>query len=212
MIGVKTMYVDKLNVRGLKIFLLALSLGACSTTELTSVWVDQENTRALRNILVVGISDNPEKQRLYEDTFVTLLQKQGIDAKAGYIEFRSNDVETTESVLAQLQTVNTEALLVTHALGVDNESVYHPPRMESVPHTYYDSFGGYYRTVYRYVHVPGYTSNHVVVRLETNLYDSGTQALLWSAQSKSVDPASLEKLISELAREVTSELGTAGFF
>ena len=205
------MSVEKLKFRDLKVLLLTLFLGACSTTELTSVWVNQENTRALNNILVVGISETPAKQRLYEDTFVTLLQTKGIDAKAGYTQLQTTDVETTDSILAQLQTVNTEALLVTHALGVDNESIYHPPRMESVPHTYYDSFSGYYRTVYRYVHVPGYTSNHIVVRLETNLYDSATQDLLWSAQSKSVDPASLEKLISELAKEVTSELKTAGF-
>ena len=205
------MYEKKFKIRDLKILLLALFLGACSTTKLTSVWVDKKNTRALNNILVVGVSETSAKQRLYEDTFVTLLQKQGIDAKAGYTKLQTTDIETTDSILAQLQTVNTEALLVTHALGVDNESVYHPPRMESVPHTYYDSFSGYYRTVYRYVHVPGYTSNHVIVRLETNLYDSATQDLLWSAQSKSVDPASLEKLISELAREVTSELRTAGF-
>ncbi len=206
------MSVYKHKFRNLALVMFTLTLGACSSTELTSVWVDESNTRALSSILVVGISESPEKQKLYEDTFVTLFQKKGIDAKAGYTEFRYDDAQTTDSILAQLQTVNAEALLVTHALGVNNESVYHPPRMESVPHTYYDSFSGYYRTVYRYVHVPGYTSNHVVVRLETNLYDSATQELLWSAQSKSVDPASLEKLISELANEVTSELGTAGFF
>ena len=206
------MSVYKHKFRNLALVMFTLTLGACSSTELTSVWVDESNTRALSSILVVGISESPEKQKLYEDTFVTLFQKKGIDAKAGYTEFRYDDAQTTDSILAQLQTVNAEALLVTHALGVNNESVYHPPRMESVPHTYYDSFSGYYRTVYRYVHVPGYTSNHVVVRLETNLYDSATQELLWSAQSKSIDPASLEKLISELASEVTSELGTAGFF
>ena len=204
-----SVYIHKL--KNLALVMFTLTLGACSSTELTSVWVDEINTRALNSILVVGISESPEKQKLYEDTFVTLLQKRGIDAKAGYTEFLYDDAQTTDSILAQLQTVNTEALLVTHALGVDNESVYHPPRMESVPHTYYDSFSGYYRTVYRYVHVPGYTSNHVVVRLETNLYDSATQELLWSAQSKSVDPASLEKLISELANEVTSELRATGF-
>ena len=205
------MSADRFNFRNTVVLLLSLLLGGCSTTELTSVWVDEEKVRAVSDILVAGISESPEKQKLYEDTFVTRLQEKGVNAKAGYSELQHNDSQTIDSILAQIETVNTEALLVTHALGVDNESVYHPPRMESVPHTYYDSFSGYYRTVYRYVHVPGYTSNHIVVRLETNLYDSITQELLWSAQSKSVDPASLEKLISELAKEVTSELRTAGF-
>ena len=205
------MSADRFNFRNTVVLLLSLLLGGCSTTELTSVWVDEEKVRAVSDILVAGISESPEKQKLYEDTFVTRLQEKGVNAKAGYSELQHSDSQTIDSILAQIETVNTEALLVTHALGVDNESVYHPPRMESVPHTYYDSFSGYYRTVYRYVHVPGYTSNHIVVRLETNLYDSITQELLWSAQSKSVDPASLEKLISELAKEVTSELRTAGF-
>lgn len=188
-----------------------LLLGACSSTELTSVWVDEGRAAPVQSVLVVGISDDSHKRKIYEDAFVKMLDEKGVNAVAGYDQFPQETDLSVETLTENLSSVDVDALLVTHALGVDKESVYHPPRMEAVPFRYYDSFRGYYRTVYDYVHVPGYTTNHVIVRLETNLYDRRSQALMWSAQSKTIDPDSLEKLISELAAEVSRGLTEAGF-
>ena len=80
-----------------------------------------------------------------------------------------------------------------------------------MPYGYYNSFHGYYSHVYNYVQVPGYTTQHLIVRLETNLYEAADRSLLWSAQSQTVDPESLEKLIAELTKEITSGLADAGF-
>jgi len=188
----------------------ALLLASCSSTELTSVWTDETKSRKLDSILVVGISSKDHRRRVFEDAFVEATQKKGVKALAGYQALDGSPPDA-DQVLAHITDTDVDAVLVTHAIGVENREVYHPPRVEAVPSGYYNSFHGYYSHVYNYVQVPGYTTQHVIVRLETNLYDAADRSLLWSAQSQTVDPKSLESLITELTNEITGGLAAAGF-
>ena len=189
---------------------LTLMLASCSSTELTSVWTDETRTRQLDSILVVGISSEDHRRRVFEDAFVEAVQSRGLNAAAGYQVLEGSPPDA-DQVLNRIIDMDVDAVLVTHAIGVENAEVYHPPRVEAVPYGYYNSFHGYYSHVYNYVQVPGYTTQHLIVRLETNLYDAADRSLLWSAQSQTVDPESLEKLIAELTKEITSGLADAGF-
>ena len=189
---------------------IMLLLASCSSTELTSVWTDETRTRQLDSILIVGISSEDHRRRVFEDALVATAQNKGVNATAGYQVLEGSPPDA-DQVLNRITNMDIDAVLVTHAIGVENAEVYHPPRVEAVPYGYYNSFHGYYSHVYNYVQVPGYTTQHVIVRLETNLYDAADRSLLWSAQSQTVDPASLESLISELTREITGGLADAGF-
>ena len=196
----------------LKVLLVALLLSSCVSTELTSVWTSQDDARPIARILVIGVSDSEHQRRVFEDTFVEKIKDTGLAAGAGYHTLDATDNPNPDQVLEKVSALDVDAVLVTHVLGVEEQSIFHPPTIQAVPYRYYDSFSGYYRTVYDYVHRPGYTTNHVVVRLETNLYDSASHDLLWSAQSRTLDPRSTEKLISELSDQVIRGLREAGFF
>jgi hypothetical protein len=191
---------------------VALLLTSCASTELTSVWTSQDEAEPVTKILVVGVSDSEHQRRVFEDTFVEKINEAGLAAGAGYHTLDATGNPDPDQVLEKVSALDIDAVLVTHVLGVEEKSIFHPPTIRSVPYRYYDSFSGYYRTVYDYVHQPGYTTNHVEVRLETNLYDSASHALLWSAQSRKLDPESTEKLISELSTQVIKGLREAGFF
>ena len=78
------------------------------------------------------------------------------------------------------------------------------------PAPYHNSFDGYYGHVGGYVYEPGYYRRHTYVKLETNLYDAGSEALVWSMQSETIDPSSVQKLIDAQIRIVVKRLKVQG--
>ena len=98
-------------------------------------------------------------------------------------------------------------ILVTHLIGVEDKEVYHPPTTQAVPvRGYHDSFNSYYPRVYAYVHEPGYYTKHKNVNLETNLYETQTDKLVWSVTSETLDPESVNKIIESLSKVVIKSL------
>lgn len=189
----------------------ALLLGSCASTELTSVWVDKEYGGSVDRILVVGIDKEPRHRRIFEDAFVAGLGDRGIYGKASYTVQGLPAEPYAEDIEAILPQESVNGVLAVRLLGVEESTVYHPPTVEMIPYRYYDSFTGYYRTVYEQVHRPGYYSNHTIVTMESNLYDVATGGLVWSAQSQSIDPKSADTVAGELAGQVIKGVQKSGF-
>ena len=63
-----------------------LSLVACSSTKLTGIYKDRDYAGGyLKSVMIVGVSDNPKKRRLFEDTFAEQFKKTGIEAFSGVV-------------------------------------------------------------------------------------------------------------------------------
>lgn len=191
---------------------VAMVVGGCASTELTSVWSDGEYNGSLERVLVVAIVKEPRHRRILEDAFIPGLESAGIFGKASYTVEGLGEDPDAEEIKAILPGEGIHGVLAVRLLGVEKETVYHPPTVEMVPYRYYDGFTGYYRTVYEQVHRPGYYSNHTIVSLESNLYDVASEKLLWSARSRTIDPKSAEKVADELATAVVKGVEKAGFF
>lgn len=193
----------------LLILLLSVILGACSPlTTLTLTWNDDTYSKVpLTDVLVLGISEDPLRRRLFEDSFVQAFTKQGSQATASYRVLPSSQKLDQDRVKHIVSSSNFQVVLATHLLGVDEEEVYHPPRSYIVPRSYF--VGGIYRhyvTIWDYIHEPGYYSQHVAVRLETNIYDAATERLVWSARSETLDPNSTTELIESTVNTITDKL------
>jgi hypothetical protein len=63
-------------------------------------------------------------------------------------------------------------------------------------------FYNYYNIMYQTVYEPGYIVSTTKIFLETNFYDLNSGSLIWTAQSESVDPNSIEKLARDYAKAV----------
>jgi hypothetical protein len=60
------------------------------------------------------------------------------------------------------------------------------------------------------VHEPGYYSTHEFVRLESNLYETETDHLIWSASTETVDPADTGSAARELCRVLIRDMKAKG--
>ena len=97
-------------------------------------------------------------------------------------------------------------MLITHVVGVEERTQYNRPSRTYYPAPYHRGMYGYYSRAYDEVYTPGYYTSYQVHELETNLYDSGTGALIWSARSETVAPDNVGRVIDRLVRLLIKDL------
>ena len=115
-----------------------------------------------------------------------------------------NTRPTEKNIRAVIKDIRFDGVLITHLVGVDEKKVYQPATYRPAP--YHNSIYGYYNHVGAYVYEPGYYRHQTYVKLETNLYDAGSEALVWSMQSETINPGSVQKLIDAQIKIVVKRL------
>lgn len=169
---------------------VAILLSSCASTSLTNAWHDQSysGTNSLDDVLVIAVTEEETSRRLYEDGFVAKLSESGVRGVPSY-SLQISDIEPTkQAVQTAVAMANARFVLITRHLTTDKKQHYSPPQPLYVD-PYYSRVHRYYPMAYREVrYSPGYTYTVTMVSIESNLYDARTEKLIWSAQSKSVDP------------------------
>jgi len=169
---------------------VAILLSSCASTSLTNAWHDQSysGTNSLDDVLVIAVTEEETSRRLYEDGFVAKLAESGVRGVPSY-SLQISDIEPTkQAVQTAVAMANARFVLITRHLTTDKKQHYSPPQPLYVD-PYYSRMHSYYPMAYREVrYSPGYTYTVTTVSIESNLYDAQTEKLIWSAQSKSVDP------------------------
>ena len=189
------------------LFLLPISLASCSSTKLTSTWKDNTYDGYIETLMVVAVTENTRNRLIFEREFVEEFTKGGIEAIASIDVIPLEETSSEDAILAEAKKRGISMIMVTHLIGVDEKSVYHPPKTRTVSRVgYYGRFHSYYPRVYEYVHEPGYYTKHKSVNLETNLYETKTQKLIWSVTSETLDPESVNTIIESLSKVVIKDL------
>ncbi len=165
---------------------LILSFAACSPkAKITSSWVDPSlNGYSANNVLVMGVSKDETRLKLYENVFVDLFAANNLHAIASYKVIGTVSEPNREIVEATIKKTGASSVLITNV--VDRKSETHTIRGT----TYYRPTGyyGYYGQAFTRVHVSASDVTNTVVRLESRLYDVLTDRLVWSAQSEVINP------------------------
>lgn len=186
-------------------------LSACATTKLVDVWMDESlAANAFKKVLVIGVSDNEMKRRLFEQIFTKRFRARDIEALTSY-SILPVDAKPEKDVVAEaIKGKGFDIVLITHYAGTDEETVYVPgnTRIES---DYRRRFSRYYRNTYTIVHEPGYYSKQTSVYLQTNIYAASDGKLIWSARSKTANPASATEMFDSLSAAVMKRLEKDGF-
>lgn len=186
-------------------------LSSCTNTKITSVWMDSEKAGTTFNdILIIGIADEEHNRRLFEEQFTSQLKAAGIQTSVSYTLLPQGIDINRDTVSAAIEGKTVDAVIVTHLVAVEEETVYRPSMDYQPAYGYYNGLYSYYPHVHTYVHQPGYYTTHDIVKLETNLYEVATEQLVWSAQSSSFAPESAKEVIDELVNLVIKDLQQKG--
>ena len=198
--------------------LLLLLSTSCASTKLVDSWSDPEYRDApLRDVLIVGMSQDERNRRIFESELASRLDARGVKV------VRSSDIEPDLHQLdkshlkPKFEELGLDRVLVTRTVDVQQESYYTPGSVYTrevggfTPHRgYYRRFGHYYDRVYETTYSPGHTTTYEIVSMETNLYDTTRDALIWSVISESFDPRSMTETIDKLADLIIADLESVG--
>ncbi len=167
-------------------------------------------------VLVIGMSNDPAIRSDFEDAMANKLARDGVEAVPGHtILLRPESANLDMDYLkAQIREHHIEAVLVSRLVKVEKNITYIPGQSYMIPYPYYNSFYGYYPTVYRQVYSPDYLREDHTVRIETNLYATATPQgeLVWTGISDSFNPSSAAKAIDAVVKVVVKELEKEGIF
>jgi hypothetical protein len=191
-----------------------LVAASCSLTNLNAVWKDpQYQGGKLKNVLVVGESTNQVVRRIFEDEFTARFKSRGTNAIPSYTIFPSDKTLDKDTIESKSRELGIDSMLVARVVDTKTKQELTP-----APSTYYyrdiyfydwpNRYSPFYSGTFpgRYYNDRSYYSEYEVVNLETNLYETQTGRLIWSALSDTVIGGSTELEVSSVVKTLMKNL------
>ncbi|MFI5220324.1 MAG: hypothetical protein ACHQNT_12640 [Bacteroidia bacterium] len=194
-----------------------LLLTACESSKQISIvnsWLNREKLkdRPVKKIYIMGLFNNPDVSTALEYALAD-------EAKARrYIAYRNSDQfpykldnrdEAKRLILEKVKSLGCDAIFVTALKDMQSETHYVSTSSIGVGvsgyypvNGYQNNFNSYYTGYYAETSLSGYYETNKTYFMESNLYDTNTLELLWSVQSKSYNPADIEKVSKEYVNEL----------
>lgn len=178
---------------------------SCASTSVKTVWKDQNYQGGkIKNVFVIGVSKNPTIRRLFEDVFVEQLKAHGVDGFASYQTIPSEGKLDEATVRSKIKGMGVDVVLVTRVLDTTKEKIYAQPTYS--PRAYYPGgWYGYYSRTYA-APFPDNYYEYEVASLETNLYETKTEKMIWSGLTETYIEEKNEEVIKSFIKVIIKSL------
>ena len=189
------------NLRLASLCITLAILAACASTQLVNVWTDPSlKTTKFTNVLALVISKDEVARRVGEDTLVQALAPTR--AFCAYRILSDAELRDKERSHQALKAIGVDGVITMRMVDAQQQTTFMPGA--------YPGFWGYYGWAYPMAYSPGYLVTNTIVRVETKVYDLGSDKLVWGAVSDTFNPASARDLVDDVARTVAAELKKQG--
>ena len=189
------------------ISLLFSLLGGCTSSSLVHVRHETSSYYPpFTNMLVIGVSRNAAKRHLWEDAFIDELKASGVTATPSYGLFPDSPPDTTQ-VIAVVQPNGFDGILVIRRLPSETRVKYIEETSVSRESIHYFAYWPRYWAYYHDLELPGLVDT---VTTDLRSFDVTATAnggqLIWSATSRTPDPASARDVQQSISHLVIAEL------
>jgi hypothetical protein len=181
---------------------IILLLSSCGGTKLSGDWKDSAyERRYVKNVLVVGISQQYDRKRL-EDAFVKKLQEHRVNA----VSLSSIPLEkksTMYDVKAEAVKLQCDAVLKIQLISISEKE----ERVDIAPPPEVSPEWSYSFPIYMLQTPP--TEYEVVkedIVIESSLYDTSTEKLIWRVRSETIKHGSIGNLIDSISKTIIEDL------
>lgn len=206
-----------------KIIVLVLTAGlfsSCITTELVgSLKTSESEPVSYQKLGVVVLAPSMSNRSTVELALAEKFRAKGVKAVATFdiFPFAGKINEIKESGMSQediqkkirerVGQNKLDGLLIVTLLDKQKETHYVEGSSFAVAAPVYGyPYYGYYSYAYTTVSNPGYYTTSTKYFVESNLYDVATEKLIWTGQTKTTDPASIEKESAVFADLIVNEV------
>jgi len=196
-------------IRSLSVLALLVGLAACSGTRLSDVWRDpQYSGEPFRQVAVFVLGSDPAVRRLVEDEVVRRLpmNTRGIGGYGLVPDAERGDVE---KALERLRAGGYDGAMIARLVGVDGPTPWATGSLKQVPVSY-RTLSNYYINATEEAERSSGLGTPTVVRVQMNVYAVASQALVWSAASRTFNPEETRDVAADMAKVAVEELQKAG--
>jgi hypothetical protein len=198
-------------------FFMVTSCATTATTELKKVWRDSDYGGKIKKVLVIGVIKRPAIKRFFELEMAKQLEDRGIDAIAGNLVLPHDKEADKDLIVSTLKELDADGVLIATLINRKTVEQYIPGdvyygRGYYAPPAHYRRMHSYYSRSYGTVYSPGYTTKNEIVVVDTNLFEAGSEQLVWSALSETFVEGDSEKLISTFVEVMINDLFKQNLF
>jgi hypothetical protein len=200
-----------MDVIALLIWSVAFFFSACASSRLASVWRDPAyNLGPMKRMIIISISKDPVRRRLWEDVFVSELTKYGVAADPSYGLFPDN-LPDTNQIAYVIQQNGYDGMMIISRLRTQIQTTTVEPYVSQIPITTYNPWRKKYVTRYDEEYHPGHTDTLKIVRNEVVIWAAKENSrMVWSGMCMTTDPLSSQQVHDETADLVVPMLAKAG--
>ena len=178
----------------LRFLLMAIALASCSSTSLMQSWKETEAGHDYKHLMIIGVTDSQQTRQIYEKYFVAELKKRNVTATPSYKLINSKQEMSRETVVAAIQGTEIDAVLITYLVSAEDEIKYR----DSPLGTSYSGTAEGSEISATIVTNRGRSSSEEVFVLKNDIYDAQSKKLVWSVQTKTVAPESIDEVVTQV--------------
>src|SRR5262249_17831726 len=194
---------------GILAMVVLLGITACSGTRLSDVWRDPNYAAGpFRQVAVCVLGTDRAVRRLAEDEVVRRLpmSTRGIAGSGLVPDAERGDIDKARD---RLRAGGYDGVMIARLVGVDGPQPWATGSLQQVPVSY-RTLSNYYVTSYQEIEQASILHRPTVVRVQMNLYAVASDALVWSASSRTFNPEATRDVASDVGKMAVEELQRLG--
>lgn len=202
-----------------KLFVILLVSGmivSCSPiSRITGSWVEPSAKGKLlsgKTIFIASLTRNIKVRTELENGFTQLVAVKNIKTVKGSDYFNPEfykKIPAEKALQTQIKNSGADYVLTISLINKNSETRYVPGTRGYAPYPRFGWYGGfysYYNYWYPMFYEPGYYVTDRTYFMETNLYDLDGNKLIWSAQSETVNPGSIDNFVNTYPKVLVDQL------
>jgi hypothetical protein len=204
MLHTKHMHMYKKLLIGLIMFMLFD--GCAPANKITYTWTNPsfKTSKPYKKIFLAALVNNPHVRTHLEEEMWLTAKANGFAAERSWDYFPPSFSKPTppnrEMMMKEITRLECDLIFTITLTDRKSETRYVPGSLGMYgPFSGYGlQFRGFYSYWYPYAYDPGYYVTDRTYFMEGNLFDTETETLIWSIQTKTMNPGSVEKFSKEL--------------
>jgi hypothetical protein len=191
----------------------ALALAAaCASTSFRSTWRNpdaQPVSLAGKKVAAFFIAKNEAARRSAETALARELTARGAQGIPGFTLVPQELTRDEARVRALMEQNGVDGMVMMRVAGRDKQVTVTPGYWTTTPY-YRRGWGGYWGHGWAAVYHPGSMHTDTVVSVETLVFSTRQDLMLWAGMSDTMNPSRADAFAAELAKAVTAEMKKEG--
>jgi hypothetical protein len=168
--------------------------------------------RAYAKVLVVGVTENADRRRTFENDVVRSFADMEVGAVSALTQLGSAQALNREVLAAAARDTGSDAVLITRLVDSQARAEVEEGRATASAERRNDvALADFFRYDYVEYRDPMTVTTVLTVVVASDLYDVATETRVWSAQSTAFEKNSVDAAIEEVAEAVTQSLRSGGW-